>query len=126
MIIVITKDNIHHLFDACMCVYIGKIGQVFGGGNAAPVVGNVTMDIGTATVYQYNKEDPAEKIGVRIINGSDYLNAESNTTTSITAGIYGGGFSADVEGNTELNIGTVNQIVNEAPGITIEGDIHSG
>ena len=97
-------------------VYIGKIGQVFGGGNAAPVVGDVTIDIGTATANE------GEKIGVRIIGGNDYLNAESNTTTSITAGIYGGGLSADVEGDVTMNIGTVSQ----NQGINIAGNIFGG
>ena len=103
-------------------VYIGKIGQVFGGGNAATVKGNTTIDIGTATVYKYNSETEAEKIGIRIIDGTDYLNPESNTSTSITAGVYGGGYSADVEGNTTLNIGTVSQ----NQGINITGNIFGG
>ena len=103
-------------------VYIGKIGQVFGGGNAASVKGNVTIDIGTATVYNYNTEALAERIGVNIISGTDYLDAESDTQTSITAGIYGGGYSADVDGNVTLNIGTVSQ----NQGINIVGDIFGG
>jgi len=100
---------------------IGKIGQVFGGGNAAPVTGNTTIDIGTATVYGYNSEDPATDIGVNITSG-DYLSPTSDTNTSITAGVYGGGYSADVDGNTTINIGTVDQ----NQGINIEGDIFGG
>ena len=104
-------------------VYIGKIGQVFGGGNAAPVKGDVTIDIGTATANtEHSTGQEAEKIGVRIISGGDYLNAESNTSTSITAGIYGGGNAADVDGNVTMNIGTVSQ----NQGITIGGDIYGG
>ena len=104
-------------------VFIGKIGQVYGGGNAAPIKGDVTIDIGTASVNkEHSTGKDAEKIGVRIIDGTDYLAATSNTTTSITAGIYGGGFSADVDGNVTLNIGTVNQ----NQGINIGGDIFGG
>ena len=104
-------------------VLIGKIGQVYGGGNAAPIKGDVTIDIGTATVNkEHSTGEDAENIGVRIIDGTDYLDATSNTTTSITAGIYGGGFSADVDGNVTLNIGTVNQ----NQGINIGGDIFGG
>ena len=104
-------------------VYIGKIGQVFGGGNAAPVKGDVTIDIGTATVNkEHSTGQDAEKIGIRIISGADYLNAESNTSTSITAGIYGGGNAADVDGNVTMNIGTVDQ----NQGINIGGDIYGG
>ena len=103
-------------------VYIGKIGQVFGGGNAATVTGNTTIDIGTATVNDYNKETEAEKIGINIKSGTDYLNAESDTPEAIDAGVYGGGYSADVDGNTTLNIGTVSQ----NQGINIAGNIFGG
>ena len=103
-------------------VYIGKIGQVFGGGNAAPVKGDVTIDIGTATVSESYSKEEIEKIGINIISGTDYLAAESNTTTSITAGIYGGGYSADLDGNVTLNIGTVSQ----NQGINIGGSIFGG
>ncbi len=107
-------------------VYIGKIGQVFGGGNAATVTGNTTIDIGTATVNkEHSTGEDAEKIGVNIVSGS-YLkpddNADGNATESIDAGVYGGGYSADVEGSTTLNIGTVEQ----NQGINIEGDIFGG
>ncbi len=97
-------------------VYIGKIGQVFGGGNAAPVKGDVTIDIGTATVSK------GEKIGIRIINGTDYLKTTTDADTTITAGIYGGGNAADVDGNVTMNIGTVSQ----NQGINIGGDIYGG
>ncbi len=103
-------------------VYIGKIGQVFGGGNAAPVKGDVTIDIGTATVNkEHSTGQDAEKIGVRIISGT-YLKSTVNADTTITAGIYGGGNAADVDGNVTLNIGTVSQ----NQGITIGGDIFGG
>ena len=104
-------------------VYIGKIGQVFGGGNAAPVKGNVTIDIGTATVNQeHSTGQDTEKIGIRLINGTDYLNPSADRDTTITAGIYGGGFSADVDGDVTLNIGTARQ----NQGINIGGDIFGG
>ena len=107
-------------------VYIGKIGQVFGGGNAATVTGNTTIDIGTATVNkEHSTGEDAEKIGVNIVSGS-YLkpddNADGNATESIDAGVYGGGYSADVEGSTTLNIGTVEQ----NQGINIAGNIFGG
>ncbi len=79
---------------------IGKIGQVFGGGNQGIVKGSTLIDIGTALANEPN--------GVKIESGDDYLSATSNTTTSITAGVYGGGNEADVEGNATLNIGTQN------------------
>ena len=94
---------------------IGKIGQVFGGGKQADVIGSTRVDIGTALA---NK---GEDIGVRIESG-DYLHPESDTTTPITAGIYGGGEAANVEGDAVLNIGTANQNM----GVNIQGDIYGG
>ncbi len=98
---------------------IGKIGQVFGGGNEAVVKGNTTIDIGTAPSYN---GDVVEDMGVNIKSGDDYLAAESDTPISLTAGIYGGGNAADVEGNTTLNIGTANQ----NQGVNISGNIFGG
>ena len=98
---------------------IGKVGQIFGGGNAADVIGNTLVDVGTALAYG------SEDIGVKIESG-DYLHPESDTTTPITAGIYGGGNTANVDGDVTLNIGTKNQIVNGDPGINIEGNIFGG
>lgn len=97
---------------------IGKVGQVFGGGGFADVKGNTRVDIGTSNVIDAFKGGN----GALIESGDDYLNPESNTTTSITAGIYGGGYSANVDGSTTLNIGT-----KELPlGTTITGNIFGG
>ena len=102
---------------------IGKIGQVFGGGNEAVVKGNTTIYIGTALSYnKYGTTKVPEDMGVNIEDGNDYLDAESDTPITLTAGIYGGGNAADVEGNTTLNIGTANQ----NQGINIQGDIFGG
>ena len=103
--------------------YIGKIGQVFGGGSAANVIGNTTIDIGTATVYTDENDVNKTLIGVNIINGNDYLSPTSNANETITdAGIYGGGFSADVDGNATLNIGTKEL----SEGTNITGNIFGG
>ena len=99
---------------------IGKIGQVFGGGNAARVKGNTFLDIGTS-LAQDGESNTIEN-GVRIISGDDYLSPTSDANTSITAGIYGGGYSADVEGDATLNIGTANLPL----GVNITGNIFGG
>ena len=93
---------------------IGKIGQVFGGGNQGIVKGSTLIDIGTALANEPN--------GVKIESGDDYLSETSNTTTSITAGVYGGGNEADVEGNATLNIGTQNLPL----GVNIASNIFGG
>ena len=100
---------------------IGKIGQVFGGGNAAPVKGNVTIDIGTAGVSnKYSKAETLD-IGVNITGGS-YLKPDKNEYETLIAGVYGGGYSADVDGCATLNIGTAEQNL----GVTIDGNVYGG
>ena len=83
---------------------LGEIVDVFGGGNAAKVEGNTTVNIGTAT-----------KVGM--VTAPTYLETSAytqNTTTglyevtslgaNITGNVYGGGNEADVTGNTFVNI----------------------
>lgn len=95
--------------------HIGKIGQVFGGGNKGKVKGKVSVEIGT--------ESSTEDIGVNITSGTDYLSPTSDSNISITdAGIYGGGNEADVEGDVTMTIGTVAQNL----GVNIGGSVFGG
>ena len=110
---------------------IGKIARIFGGGNEAAIKGNTLVDIGTVTALDhYDPTTPTYDIGVNIEGGSylkpvkDENNSEDYET--LTAGIYGGGNAADVEGNTTLNIGTANQKVGDEPSIKIQSDIFGG
>ena len=96
---------------------IGKIGQVFGGGNQGLVKGNTLIDIGTTQVTDALKTG----YGVNIESGS-YLKPDKNENETLTAGVYGGGNAADVKGNTTLNIGTADQDL----GVNIAGDIFGG
>ena len=83
---------------------LGEIVDAFGGGNAAKVEGNTTVNIGTAT-----------KVGM--VTEPTYLETSAyskNTTTglydvkvqgaNITGNVYGGGNEADITGNTQVNI----------------------
>ena len=100
---------------------IGKVGQVFGGGGFAEVKGNTLVEVGTKLANEGEDE------GVNIISGTDYLDpSDGSLDETITAGIYGGGYSADVDGNTTLNIGTKNQQIGEDPSVTIAGNIFGG
>ena len=97
---------------------LGTIGNVYGGGNAADVAGNTTVNIGTATtvnVKSWNYD-----------SSTDTYTAEERTVegANITGNVYGGGKLADVGkthtetvgqatsdiidavGNTYVNIGT--------------------
>lgn len=69
---------------------IGVIGEVFGGGNAADVVGNTTVNIGTAETVDY--VSTVEK-GIKV-EGANIL-----------GNVYGGGNNADVSGNANVVVG---------------------
>ena len=106
---------------------IGVIGDVFGGGNAAQVMGNTSVNIGTAVgenVYLVK----AFKTGATLPdecytkNGNDYVKAtgtaEEGKTyyrkypvvgVDIRGNVYGGGNNAEVTGNTNVVIGKKNE-----------------
>ena len=69
---------------------IGAIQNVFGGGNAAKVVGKPKVNIGTETSVTYETGDKAahEVIGAKIVGN-----------------VYGGGNAAEVTGDTDVIIG---------------------
>lgn len=69
---------------------IGVIGEVFGGGNAADVVGNTTVNIGTAETVDY--VSAAEK-GIKV-EGANIL-----------GNVYGGGNNANVSGKANVVVG---------------------
>ena len=99
---------------------IGKVGQVFGGGGFAEVKGNTLVEVGTKLANEGEDE------GVNIISGTYLDPSDGSQDETITAGIYGGGYSADIDGNTTLNIGTKDQRIGENPSVTIAGDIFGG
>ena len=70
---------------------IGAIGTVFGGGNAAKVVGNTTVNIGTASTISY-------------VSGNDHTD-KTVLGANITGNVFGGGNAADVTGNTNVFVG---------------------
>ena len=72
---------------------IGAIQTVFGGGNAAKVIGNTNVNIGTEeTVTFVSVASDAER--TRTVEGAD-----------IRDNVYGGGNKADVTGKTNVTIG---------------------
>jgi len=82
---------------------IGAINNVFGGGNAAKVIGNTNVNIGTeATVTYETKEDDSSTTEVDesqpAVVGAD-----------IRGNVYGGGNNAEVTGNTNVTIGKQQQ-----------------
>ena len=73
---------------------IGAIGTVFGGGNAAKVIGNTNVNIGTevSVVFESLKGTEAER--TKTVEGAD-----------IRGNVYGGGNKADVTGKTNVKVG---------------------
>ena len=97
---------------------MGAIGDVFGGGNAAEVTGNTTVNIGTSeydemvsiatgddvTGYYIRKNDGSytEATGTAV-EGTTYY--KKVLGVDIRGNVYGGGNNAAVTGNTNVNIG---------------------
>lgn len=102
---------------------IGTIGNVFGGGNLANLIGDVTVNIGTETELEF-------------ITTPSHLTAKDNGKyavegANITGTVYGGGNEANVTGNTQVNIcakydETADEYRRVAPGtagVTIDHDV---
>lgn len=100
---------------------IGAINNVFGGGNAAEVKGNTTVNIGTLSeVYLVKKVTVGESVADYYTRNNDgtYTTATGTASESTTyyekktvigadirGNVYGGGNEAEVTGNTNVNIG---------------------
>ena len=91
---------------------IGAINNVFGGGNAAKVIGNTNVYIGTEDKVVFNT--PTKKT-VTTGEGENATVTEEDTTEAdrthsvvgadIRGNVYGGGNAADVTGRTNVVIG---------------------
>ena len=77
---------------------MGVIGTVFGGGNAAKVIGNTNVEIGTGD-YHYNEGTQAK---VKFVSTGEVKNVLG---ADIRDNVYGGGNAADVTGKTNVVIG---------------------
>lgn len=77
---------------------IGAIGTVYGGGNAAKVIGNTTVNMKNGIVEN------------TLFGGGNAADVEGNTSVTILDGtiggnVYGGGNAGDVTGATKVQIG---------------------
>ena len=93
---------------------IGAINRIFGGGNAAPVVGNTYVNIGTHTGESIVFNTPVVKT---VTTGEDEgaVTTEEPTTdlerthavigVDIRDNVFGGGNEAEVSGDTHVTIG---------------------
>ena len=77
---------------------MGVIGNVFGGGNAAKIIGNTTVNVATKATETFDSvaDDPSTTADERVktVVGAD-----------IRGNVYGGGNNAEVTGNTNVTIG---------------------
>ena len=81
---------------------IGAINNVFGGGNAAKVIGNTNVNIGTLSTVDYVTKGSGESPRTDIsVVGAD-----------IRGNVYGGGNNAEVTGNTNVTIGSRKETTN--------------
>ena len=107
---------------------IGTIGNIYGGGNMADIVGNTYVEIGTGFWLKEGTNDVWEtknaagatytyerKTGSDVWKWYDKYGEEATTTPTparytakITGNIYGGGDNAAVQGNTHVNVCAVN------------------
>ena len=78
---------------------MGVIGNVFGGGNAAPVIGNTNVMIGTEAKQKMLSLQTKDPDGTVHEVEKDVLGAD------IRGNVYGGGNAAEVKGETNVVIG---------------------
>lgn len=78
---------------------MGAIGDVFGGGNAAQVMGNTTVNIGTLSDNTFVSLDDNPATTETDESKKPVLGVD------IRGNVYGGGNNAAVTGNTNVNIG---------------------
>jgi hypothetical protein len=129
---------------------LGIIGDVFGGGNAAAVIGNPTVNIGTATTVRLHERYDKTTID-EAHDGYQYSDPQTVLGAYIHGNVYGGGNLADVGYlhddtknpdpdaiycNTNVNICAKEVTVESAQvwqsvavgsgGVTIAGDVFGG
>ena len=102
---------------------MGAISEVFGGGNAAKVIGNTTVNIATAPDVYIVKQVTAgaalpEGCYIRNNDGRTYSEVSGTASADVTyyekkevlgvdirGNVYGGGNKAEVTGNTNVVVG---------------------
>lgn len=89
---------------------LGVVGEVYGGGNAADVIGNTNINIGTASNVTFDSDGTAQTVlGARIEAVDVVIPASITGSTDVTyhgsGNVYGGGNSAIVTGSTNITVG---------------------
>ena len=100
---------------------MGAISEVFGGGNAAKVIGNTTVNIATlsevfivkqvsvggdvSSLYILNNNGTYDPASGTAVEGTTYYEKKDVLGADIRGNVYGGGNNAEVTGNANVNIG---------------------
>ena len=84
---------------------LGEIGDVFGGGNKANVVGNTNVNIGTRSEVWLHQSVDANGNYTMYPANTGSGNGIPVVGANITGNVYGGGNEAEVTGDTNVNIG---------------------
>ena len=117
---------------------LGTIGNVFGGGNEAEVVGSTTVNIGTKTTVEFITNPTHLGTFTQNATSGKYENVPV-AGVNITGDVFGGGNEANILGNTQVNICAVNSddptttdvvefssVTPGAAGVTIGGNVFGG
>ncbi len=113
---------------------LGTIGNVYGGGDAAAVMGITTVNIGTETTVDFITEPThlGDRGTAYNYNETTKISTVPVAGANITGNVYGGGKLADVRDITNVNIcakdnGSGYVAVTEgAAGVTIGGNVFGG
>lgn len=84
---------------------LGVIGEVFGGGNEANVVGNTNVNIGTRSEVWLHQSVDGDGNYTMYPANTEPGNGIPVVGANITGNVYGGGNEAEVTGDTNVNIG---------------------
>jgi hypothetical protein len=124
---VIEKDTIIHNIYPIPSHAKGKMGainNVFGGGNAAQVIGSPNINIGTlkevyvmkevtagedvSSFYTRNDDGTYSAATGTAVEGTTYYEKKDVLGADIRGNVYGGGNNADVTGDSKVRIGKKN------------------
>ncbi len=84
---------------------IGAINYVFGGGNAAKVIGNTTVNIGTEATVDYVTLRKVKNEDGTIVDETTPRTGLTVKGADIRHNVFGGGNTAEVKGNAVVTIG---------------------
>ena len=107
---------------------IGVIGDIYGGGYQADLFGNTAIHLGTKNSVDFITEPThlGERGVAYVYNSTTKISTVAAAGVNVTGNVYGGGNAADIIGNTNITIGTVDLTGEGKFGTKIGGDVYGG